>query len=192
MKKRISLILVFLLLINIVSSGETFQLDFTENPAYVVGLSNGDRIEFKLKDSLHTVLIKKITKESVDIAIFTNIEDADNSLKVPIYTRINTKKFVKLDIEKDGNTDLNIIYKVSNNTAASVLFQLPLGPDKDLVVFPESQFKKDNFLQMLLYLFVALIVLFGLLYLFLRKQAKETEEVFEEKQQETQPKNKAE
>ena len=191
MKKRTLLFLVSLLLVNIVSAGETFKLDFTENPAYVVGLGSGDRVEFKLKDSLHTVLIKKITKESVDLAIFTNLEDANSGLKVPLYTRINAKKFVKLDIEKDGDTDLNIIYKLSNNTAASVLFQLPLGPSKDLEVFPESKFKKDNFLQMLLYLFLALIVLFGLLYLFLRKQAKETEEVFEEKQPEKQPENKA-
>ncbi len=187
MKKRIVLFLIFLLLINIAGAGETYTLDFKENPAYLVGLKDGDRVQFNLKDSLHTILIKKIKLDSVDIAVFTSIEDKNISQKVPVYTNLNSKKFLKLDVEKDGNPDLNVIYKNSNSSAVSVLFQLPIGPDKNLVVFPKSQFEKDNFLKNLMYLFIAFVVVFALLFLLLRKKAEETEKVIENK-----PENNAE
>ncbi len=176
MKKSLTLLLIFLLAVNIASAGETFILDFTKSPAYSVGLNEGDRVEFKLKDSLHTVLVKEALLGSADIAIFTDINNKDIGSKVPIYTKVNAKKFVKLDIEKDGEADLNVIYQNSNSSSVSILFQLPVGPNKDLEVLSESQFKKDNFLKNLLYLFVALVVIFGLIFLILKRKAKESVE----------------
>lgn len=181
MKKSILSFFICMLLINLVNAGETYKLDFSKNNAYVVGLSQGDRVQFELKDDLHTVILKKISNGDVELALFTNIDDENIDSKVPLYSRINNKKFMKLDVEKDGDTDLIILYKSSNSTVASLAFQLPIGPDKNLEVYPESQFKQDNYLQKLLYLFLFLIVVFVLIYFIFRKKAKETEEVIENK-----------
>src|SRR3989338_1757274 len=185
MKKGLALFIILLLTINLVSAGETFRLDFTTSPAYTVGLNEGDRVEFKLKDSLHTIILKETAQGNADIAIFTNISDNNLDLKVPIYTKINSQKFVRVDVEKDGETDLNIIYQNSNSSSASILFQLPIGPNKNLEVFPENQFKKDNMVKNLLYLFIVLIVVFGLIFFILKTKAKETLEAVENKEKET-------
>lgn len=166
--------LVLLFLLNIASAGETYSLDFTKTNSYVVGLKEGDRVEFNLKDSLNTVLIKEIKLDGVNIAIFTNIEDEDASLKVPLYSKLTKVKYVKLDLEKDGEPDVFVMYKGSNSTAVSLLFQLPVAPDKNLEVFPESQFGQSSPLKNLFYLFLVLISIFVLLFFMFRKKSKET------------------
>ena len=189
MKKSLLISVLLLLIINIVNAGETYKLDFSTSNSYVVGLNNGDRVEFKLKDSLSTLLIKKINPGSVDIATFTHIDDEDISSKVPLYTNLDSKKFLKLDIERDGEADLHIIYKESNRTAVSLILQLPVGSKKDLEVLSRSDFEKNNFMRNLFYLFVIILVLFGLIYLILRRKAKETEKVIENSDQNKPEKN---
>ncbi len=181
MKKSLILFLTFLFLISMVYAGETYDLDFKKTNSYVVGLVEGDRVEFELKDVLNTVLIKEIKLGSVDIAIFTDINDKNTSLKIPLYSKIDQKKYVKLDLEKDGEPDVYVIYKGSNSTAASILFQLPAGPDENLEVLPKSQFSQGSFLRNLFYLFIALVVVFLFLFLLFRKKTKETEEIIEKK-----------
>lgn len=183
MKKSI-LFVISLLLFNLVSAnanlGNTFKLDFSESSSYTIGLNNGDRVEFKLKDALHTTLVKKITKESVEIATFTYIQDENPESKTPYYTRLNSEKFLKLDLEKDGTPDLYIVYKNSNSTAVSLLFQLPIASNKDLEIFSKSQFgKNDNFAKNLFYLFVIFLVIFIVIYFIFKSKAKETEEIVE-------------
>jgi hypothetical protein len=183
MKKSISLFLIFIFLINVVYAGETYYLDFKKTNSYVIGLVEGDRVEFELNDILNTVLIKKINPGSTDIAIFTNIEDKDISLKIPLYSKIDQNKYVKLDLEKDGEPDLYVVYKNSNSTAASILFQLPASPNDNLEVFPKSQFSQGNILRNLLYLFLALLVVFVVLFFLFRKKTKETAEIIEKNQE---------
>ena len=117
MKKSISLFLIFLFLINAVYAGETYNLDFKKTNSYLVGLAEGDRVEFELKDVLNTVVIKEVNPGNLDIAIFIDISDKNTSLKIPLYSKIDQKRYVKLDLEKDGETDVYIIYKNSNSTA---------------------------------------------------------------------------
>ncbi len=187
MKKSLSLILLFVLSLQIVNAGETYALDFTISPSYKVGLKEGDRVEFQIKNSLNTVLVKKIALDGADIAIFNSIEE-DNTEKVPLYTKITKQKYARFDAEKDGETDLNIIFQDSNSTAASILFQLPVGPNKNLEVSPKSQFQKDNFLKNLLYLLVILIVIFLLIYFILRRKAEETVEAVQSPDKKTEDK----
>ena len=179
-KSLIILSVILLLLINIVSAGETFTLDFSTNNAYTVGLNDGDRVEFRLKDTLNTILVKKVNQDSIDIATFLHLEDKNLNSKVPLYTNLNSKKFLKLDVEKDGETDLDVVYKGSNKTAALLILQLPLSPNNNLEVFSKSKFEKNNSLKNLLYLFLILIVVFGLLYFIFRGKAKETEKVIDD------------
>ena len=108
MKKGLALFIILLLTINLVSAGETFRLDFTTSPAYTVGLNEGDRVEFKLKDSLHTIILKETAQGNADIAIFTNISDNNLDLKVPIYKRSRkaitaTKQFLLRHLKKEVN-----------------------------------------------------------------------------------------
>jgi len=172
MKKSISLFLIFLFLINAVYAGETYNLDFKKTNSYLVGLAEGDRVEFELKDVLNTVVIKEVNPGNLDIAIFIDISDKNTSLKIPLYSKIDQKRYVKLDLEKDGETDVYIIYKNSNSTAASVLFQLPAGPNENLEVLPKSQFSQGSLLRNLVYLFLALIVVLLVLFFLFRKRQK--------------------
>ena len=172
MKKSISLFLIFLFLINAVYAGETYNLDFKKTNSYLVGLAEGDRVEFELKDVLNTIVIKEVNPGNLDIAIFIDISDKNTSLKIPLYSKIDQKRYVKLDLEKDGETDVYIFYKNSNSTAASVLFQLPAGPNENLEVLPKSQFSQGSLLRNLVYLFLALIVVLLVLFFLFRKRQK--------------------
>ena len=151
----------------VVSAGETFKLDFEKSPNYVIGVNEGDRVEFEMNNSLHTILIKGISLNRVDLATFTYVDLESSKLRTPYYSAITDKKFMKLDIDRDNKEDLYVIYEKSNNTAAQVRFQLPLPKDKDLEIFPENQFKQTNYL---LYLLIALGVI--LVLYFASKQLK--------------------
>ena len=98
MKKIILFIFLVLLITNIVSAGETYKLDFKVQPSYGVGLLGGDRVEFELENSKHTILIKSVDINSVDLAAFTYI-DKQNS---PFYITINNKKCLKLDVDRNN------------------------------------------------------------------------------------------
>jgi hypothetical protein len=164
MKGKIAIFLViFLFIINIVSAGNTYGLDFKKEGSYLVGLLEGDRVEFDLSDAKHTILVKEIKKDSATLATFIGVEkenyDEDD---VPNYATINNDKYLRLDFNRDNSEDLNVFFKGSNKTATSILFQLPPLPKKDLVVYNKSKFEKSSILRNIIMVFLGAALIFGL------------------------------
>ena len=161
MKNKFIFFILFLLLTSLANAGETYDLDFKKTPAYILGVQPGDRVEFEMNNSVHTIIIKKIDLKKVDLAIFTYLTNTQENS--PFYAVINKEKYLKLDVNRDSKSDLYVIYEKSNNTAASLRFQLPLSNNKDLEILPENQFKEKNFifvLYILIPIAVIIIVLF--------------------------------
>ncbi|MBI2672366.1 hypothetical protein HYX16_05515 [Candidatus Woesearchaeota archaeon] len=164
MRGKIVVILVILLLtINIASAGNTYELDFKKEGSYLIGLLDGDRVEFDLAGAKNTILVKEIKKDSATLATFIGIEkESYNENDVPNYATITNNKYLKLDFNRDNTGDLNVIFRGSNKTAASILFQLPAPSNKDLVVYSRSKFEKSNLLRNIIIVFLGAILIFGL------------------------------
>ena len=177
------LLFFLLLLVSLVntSAGETYKLDFEKNPSYTMDLIEGDRVEYFLNNSIHTTLIKTIDPSKVELATFTYTDINRNN--PPFYTTITSKKYMKLDVNRDSEDDLYIMYQKSNSTTASLKFQLPLSTDKNLEIFPENRFK-DNTITYLLYaLILVLIVIIFLAIINYKIKSKEKKEPEKEEKQ---------
>ncbi len=163
-----SLLILLLLFISIVNAGETFNLDLKKSPTYLIGVQEGDRVEFELNNSKHTLIVESITESQVNLGVFTYINI--NNENAPYYSGISKDKFLKLDVDRNQKPDLFVIYDKSNKTAAVLRFQLPVLVNKDLEVLPQSNFKDKNYL---IYIFVAIFVLLLVLYFVLKGKRKE-------------------
>ena len=175
--RRLLLFMVCLLLINIVSAGQTYYLDFSKQPSYKIGLQEGDRVEFEAEGGKHTILVKDINSNKVGLATFINL-NKQNSSTVPLYTSISNQKYMKLDVNNDNKFEIYVIYSAANKTAASLVFQLPFIPNKDLEIFSESQFGKNNYWTYV-YVFLAILV-FLIVILFITRIKKRPEEIKKE------------
>ena len=180
--KIITAFVVLLYIINIVSAGNTYELDFKKEGSYTVGLLAGDRVEFEIEDARHTILIKEIKSDSVTLATFYNIKRGSyGEDDIPNYATINSNKYLMLDFDRNDKEDLHVILRGSNNTAASVLFQLPLPANNDVKVYSKSRFEERGILNlrnivMALFIFVVALSLFTYKYKNIRKKAKEESE----------------
>lgn len=164
MKKRLCILFAFLISLSLVYAGETYKLDFAKSPSYIIGLKEGDRVEFEMNNSLHTIIIDKLTPFKVDLTTFTYI-NLNNKSNTPYYTSITSQKYMKLDIDRDSKEDLYVVYEKSNNTAALIRFQLPLLKNKNLEILPNNQFAETSYLTYLFYLLIAVIILILILYI---------------------------
>ena len=168
------LFLILILSVSLVSAGQTFKIDLEKNPAYLINLQKGDRVEFELNNSLHTVVVENINENKAALATFTFVDTTNNH---PFYSDINNGKFIKLDLNKDNNPDLFIIYNSSNKTTATLRFQLPVLKDKEIIIQPESNFKQTNYLLYFIYLFIPVVILIlVLMYINFRIKSKEKTE----------------
>jgi len=155
-------LVMLLFAINIVSAGNTYELDFKKEGSYLVGLLEGDRVEFDLSNAKHTILVKQIKKDSATLATFIGIEKGSyNEDDIPNYATIADNKYLRLDFNRDNTEDLNVVFRGSNKTAASILFQLPALSNKDFVVYNESKFEKSSILRNILMVFIGVALIFG-------------------------------
>ena len=158
---KFKLLILILLLSSIVNAGQTFKIDFTKNPSYLIDVQKGDRIEFELNNSLHTVIVETINENKAFLATFTFVDTTNNQ---PFYSDVNKDKFIKLDLDKDNKPDLYIIYTSSNKTTATLRFQLPVLKDKEIVIQPENNFKQNIYLTYLLYLSIPILIVILVLF----------------------------
>lgn len=170
MKKEFTLLFIFLLSINIANAGETFEIDFTKSPSYILGLQEGDRVLFELNNSRHTILIKKIAVNKVDLATFTYLDESNT----PFYTAITNKKYMKLDVDRDTKPDLYVLYENGNSTSSSLRFQLPLSSNKDLEIYSENRFKQTYYWPYIYFIIFGLLILFVLYLISLKFKNKES------------------
>jgi len=174
---KLKLLFLFLILsISLVSAGQSFEIDFEKSPSYLIDIQEGDRIEFELNNSLHTVIVENVNENKALLAIFTFIGTTNNQ---PFYSDVNKDKFIKLDLDKNDKPDLYIIYNSSNKTVVTLRLQLPVLKNKDVEILPQSNFKKTNYLTYLLYLSIPIILLILVLF-YINSKIKSKEKPSEE------------
>lgn len=119
MKSNIIYILVFLLIVPIIlaGAGRTIDLDFSQEPKYVVIMLENDRVEFNMLDGEHTIIVDKIKNGNIDLDIFPYKQDVT-------YASLNSKANVlKVDLDKNGVHDLKISVAQIGDKKALLVFE---------------------------------------------------------------------
>lgn len=118
--------IVFLSLLVIVFSsslafaGETYDVDFSELRTQSVYVHNDDQIRFHLLGDEHVIIIEDVGLSSikVDIGLFLS----NNTKLTP--GLIGLDYLMRLDLDKDGVTDLNVaLYSVSEDGIVHLVLQ---------------------------------------------------------------------
>lgn len=114
---RLFIITIFLcLFIETVNAGTVYNLDFSTNLVQQITLQNRDAVEFELEGKTHRIMIKEIKYPAVEIASF--IEGA----KTPYYAEIDYNNYLRLDFDRDGETDMFVgLREAKANEATLVL-----------------------------------------------------------------------
>jgi len=128
MKSYIVYFLVFLLIAPIVLAGvgRTIDLDFSQEPRYVVIMLEGDRVKFNALNGEHTIIVHDIKDTSegqtVELEIYPyykNLEEG-NVNYVTLNSKANT---VKIDLDKNGVHDLKISVAQVGDKKALLVFE---------------------------------------------------------------------
>lgn len=116
MKKIFGIIIIlFLLSINFAIAGETYKIDFSKQNEFLVGLKQGDRAEFNLKNERNTVILTKIKNSSVELKAYIAL----NTRNSPYYVDLKKGNKFNLDIDRDGIADVDVrLYKIQEEIAA--------------------------------------------------------------------------
>tara|TARA_Y100000310_G_scaffold287834_1_gene312976 strand:+ start:2501 stop:3283 length:783 start_codon:yes stop_codon:yes gene_type:complete len=116
MSKIVKLILLLtLLLVVVVSAGESRDLDFSEQSSQAVFVFEGDELRFELLDGTHSLIIEEVVSSSsvkFDIVPFF---DTENTRAWPGFVSLDT--IMRVDLDKDGADDIYVaLYGVDEET----------------------------------------------------------------------------
>lgn len=158
MKRLMLIFLIGLLILPVVFAGETYKLDFSEKNQYVVGMNIGDRVEFNLNDERHTLIIRNIMDNVVDVTAFVNL----NTQNYPYYASIGktAKGMVnlKLDTNRDDVDDILIsVARIKDKNAQLLFSRLNDNKSTNNMVGPKP--KKFNYYWVLIPLILIVFLL---------------------------------
>ncbi len=119
--RRIALLFLSLVLVmSFVSAGESYDVDFTEVRSQAVYVYNDDEIRFQLLGGEHVIIIEDVGTSSIKVDIGPFI----NNQTVLTPGLIGLDYIMKLDLDKDGITDLNVaLYSVSADGLVHLVLQ---------------------------------------------------------------------
>jgi len=99
--KKLLLMLLFIIPVAL-AAGQTINLDdFSKSQLQIVTLGERDRMAFNMLEGEHTIIIDKILNSSADLSIFPYLKDN-------MFLTITSKKYIKLDLNRDHIIDLII------------------------------------------------------------------------------------
>lgn len=112
----LSLFFVF----SFVFAGESYDVDFTEVRSQAVYVYNDDEIRFQLLGGEHVIIIEDVGTSSIKVDIGPFIDR--QSVLTP--GLIGLDYIMRLDLDKDGVTDLNVaLYSVSADGQVHLVLQ---------------------------------------------------------------------
>ncbi len=120
MRRIVLLLWSILFAVSFVSAGQSHDVDFTETRSQSIFVYNDDEIRFQLLGGEHVIIIEDVGASSikVDIGPFIN----NQSILTP--GLIGLDYIMKLDLDKDGITDVNIaLYSVSADGEVHLVLQ---------------------------------------------------------------------
>lgn len=123
MKKTLVYLFLVLICLSYVFAGTSYKLDFSEEDTLLFGLEEKDRIEFELNEGTHTIILDKVKEDKIDLDVFLFIDRKEK--QTPFYVTINNKKTLRLDLDKDGNSDLLIGLAKTFGNKAELIFKKP-------------------------------------------------------------------
>ena len=111
---------VFLLSFFLVSASESYSVDFSEVRSQAVYLYEDDEVRFSLLDGEHVLIIEEVGSSSVKVDIGPFI-DKNTTLYPGL---LGLDYIMKLDLDKDGITDLNVaLYSISEDGLVHLVLQ---------------------------------------------------------------------
>jgi len=134
MKKSLLFFILFLVLIQIVVSGDMYKIDIEKNEQSYFTLKERDVMRFDWANKEHKVMVRKINedKKSVDLTIYVD------GAPTPQYVSVSSDRFVKVDFDLDRIDDLQI--KLDSIDGGNVTLELTkIKEEKD-----DSKTVKEN------------------------------------------------
>jgi len=175
MKQIFCVLLLIILSVNLVLAGETYEIDFSKQDSYLVGLKEGDRIKFDLKKEENTVILTKIREESVEIKAYIAL----NTRNSPYYSDLKQGNKFVMDVDNDGAGDIEVrLYKIQNDVGALYLSKLegslwPVG----YVVLDENSMRSNRGYDSILVGFFILIGVIITIFILKKNKDKKVENV---------------
>ncbi|HIH59136.1 MAG: hypothetical protein QT08_C0009G0117 [archaeon GW2011_AR17] len=118
---RIALgLFLFLFSFSFASASESYDVDFSEVSTQAIFVYDGDEIRFSLLGGDHVIIIEDVGSSSIKVDIGPFV-DRQNILTPGL---IGLDYIMKLDLDKDGVTDLNVaLYAVSAEGEVHLVLQ---------------------------------------------------------------------
>jgi len=183
MKQIFCLLVLIILSVNLVLAGETYEIDFSKQDNYLVGLKEGDRVKFDLKQEENTIILTKIREESVEIKAYIAL----NTRNSPYYSDLKQGNKFVMDIDNDGAGDIEVrLYKVQGDVGALYINKLegslwPMG----YVVLDEKSMRSNRGYDSIL---IGVFILIGAvmaIFIFKRNKLKNVENIEKTKEEDT-------
>lgn len=109
------LVLVLVLAVPFAIAGGSADVDFSSQKVQPVYLYKGDEIRFTMFGQDNVLILKDVGSSSVKIALGLDVRNSTSTKLIP--GLITLDYVMKVDVNKDGTSDLNIaLYSVSKDT----------------------------------------------------------------------------
>ncbi|MBT3985277.1 hypothetical protein HOD38_00990 [archaeon] len=122
MKRILFLGLFVVLFMTLVSAGYSTDIDFSEEDTVGVVMGIGDEVRFELYEDTHAIYLEAITVSDnwVKFRIAPFLSNSTDT--APGFVTLDT--VAKLDLDKDGVTDLNVALYSIESEQVTLLFQV--------------------------------------------------------------------
>ncbi len=114
---------------SLVSAGERYTVDFTEVRSQAVYLYEDDEVRFQLLGDEHVIIIEEVGTSSIKVDIGPFLS-TNKELSPGL---IGLDYIMKLDLDRDGSTDLNVaLYSVSAEGQVHLVLQDATQIDEEI------------------------------------------------------------
>lgn len=174
MGKLVVLVMFFVFVgLIFVQASESYDVDFSDGATQAVFLREDDEIRFNLLGGEHIIIIEDVGVSSIKVDIGPYINN--NSLMYP--GLIGMDYLMRLDLDKDGVTDVNVaLYSVSAEGQVHLVVQDVTGEVSDSEETGVVEENSDGMSKTSILIIIGVIVLVLILFLVFRNGLWDTKE----------------